>query len=241
MEFLGFSTMSVVILTVLLVTLLLTCVGLGVMSPQSGRRKAFLAAAGFLSLLLGGGSWFLAMKEAPSAVMPAAEQKAPEKKEPEPAGSVVLVVDEATISREDAPEQLDIERSERHIDSQEKRREFRQLGRQLRYIEQSLNSQISPLNAEMQSVEKRFQTQTISNYEALYKKSQLKARQAEMVAAAMEEKLSLLEGASYLTLDDIGADIERVRKRRDEAKKKQEEYQAVLQELTANVDVFRDL
>ena len=241
MEFLGFSTMSVVILTVLLVTLLLTCVGLGVMSPQSGRRKAFFSVAGFLALLLGGGSWFLAMKEAPSAMMPAAEQKAPEKKEPEPAGSVVLVVDEATISREDAPEQLDIERSERHIDSQEKRREFRQLGRQLRYIEQSLNSQISPLNAEMQSVEKRFQTQTISNYEALYKKSQLKARQAEMVAAAMEEKLSLLEGASYLTLDDIGADIERVRKRRDEAKKKQEEYQAVLQELTANVDVFRDL
>lgn len=241
MEFLGFSTMSVVILTVLLVTLLLTCVGLGVMSPQSGRRKAFFSVAGFLALLLGGGSWFLAMKEAPSAVMPAAEQKAPEKKEPEPTGSVVLVVDEATISREDAPEQLDIERSERHIDSQEKRREFRQLGRQLRYIEQSLNSQISPLNAEMQSVEKRFQTQTISNYEALYKKSQLKARQAEMVAAAMEEKLSLLEGASYLTLDDIGADIERVRKRRDEAKKKQEEYQAVLQELTANVDVFRDL
>ena len=241
MEFLGFSTMSVVILTVLLVTLLLTCVGLGVISPQSGQRKAFFSVAGFLALLLGGGSWFLAMKEAPSAMMPAAEQKAPEKKEPEPAGSVVLVVDEATISREDAPEQLDIERSERHIDSQEKRREFRQLGRQLRYIEQSLNSQISPLNAEMQSVEKRFQTQTISNYEALYKKSQLKARQAEMVAAAMEEKLSLLEGASYLTLDDIGADIERVRKRRDEAKKKQEEYQAVLQELTANVDVFRDL
>ena len=241
MEFLGFSTMSVVILTVLLVTLLLTCVGLGVMSPQSGRRKAFFSVAGFLALLLGGGSWFLAMKEAPSAVMPAAEQKAPEKKEPEPTGSVVLVVDEATISREDAPEQLDIERSERHIDSQEKRREFRQLGRQLRYIEQSLNSQISPLNAEMQSVEKRFQTQTISNYEALYKKSQLKARQAEMVAAAMEEKLRLLEGASYLTLEDIGADIERVRKRRDEAKKKQEEYQAVLQELTANVDVFRDL
>ena len=241
MEFLGFSTMSVVILTVLLVTLLLTCVGLGVMSPQSGRRKAFFSVAGFLALLLGGGSWFLAMKEAPSAVMPAAEQKAPEKKEPEPTGSVVLVVDEATISREDAPEQLDIERSERHIDSQEKRREFRQLGRQLRYIEQSLNSQISPLNAEMQSVEKRFQTQTISNYEALYKKSQLKARQAEMVAAAMEEKLRLLEGASYLTLDDIGADLERVRKRRDEAKKKQEEYQAVLQELTANADVFRDL
>ena len=233
--------MSVVILTVLLVTLLLTCVGLGVMSPQSGRRKAFFSVAGFLALLLGGGSWFLAMKEAPSAVMPAAEQKAPEKKEPEPTGSVVLVVDEATISREDAPEQLDIERSERHIDSQEKRREFRQLGRQLRYIEQSLNSQISPLNAEMQSVEKRFQTQTISNYEALYKKSQLKARQAEMVAAAMEEKLRLLEGASYLTLDDIGADLERVRKRRDEAKKKQEEYQAVLQELTANADVFRDL
>ena len=241
MELLGFSTAFVVILTVLLVTLLLTCVGLGVMSPQSGRRKAFFSVAGFLALLLGGGSWFLAMKEAPSAMMPAAEQKAPEKKEPEPAGRVVLVVDEATISREDAPEQLDIERSERHIDSQEKRREFRQLGRQLRYIEQSLNSQISPLNAEMQSVEKRFQTQTISNYEALYKKSQLKARQAEMVAAAMEEKLSLLEGASYLTLDDIGADIERVRKRRDEAKKKQEEYQAVLQELTANVDVFRDL
>lgn len=241
MELLGFSTAFVVILTVLLVTLLLTCVGLGVMSPQSGRRKAFFSVAGFLALLLGGGSWFLAMKEAPSAMMPAAEQKAPEKKEPEPAGRVVLVVDEATISWEDAPEQLDIERSERHIDSQEKRREFRQLGRQLRYIEQSLNSQISPLNAEMQSVEKRFQTQTISNYEALYKKSQLKARQAEMVAAAMEEKLSLLEGASYLTLDDIGADIERVRKRRDEAKKKQEEYQAVLQELTANVDVFRDL
>lgn len=241
MELLGFSTAFVVILTVLLVTLLLTCVGLGVMSPQSGRRKAFFSVAGFLALLLGGGSWFLAMKEAPSAMMPAAEQKAPEKKEPEPAGSVVLVVDEATISREDAPEQLDIERSERHIDSQEKRREFRQLGRQLRYIEQSLNSQISPLNAEMQSVEKRFQTQTISNYEALYKKSQLKARQAEMVAAAMEEKLSLLEGASYLTLDDIGADIERVRKRRDEAKKKQEEYQAVLQELTVNADVFRDL
>lgn len=241
MELLGFSTAFVVILTVLLVTLLLTCVGLGVMSPQSGRRKAFFSVAGFLALLLGGGSWFLAMKEAPSAMMPAAEQKAPEKKKPEPAGSVVLVVDEATISREDAPEQLDIERSERHIDSQEKRREFRQLGRQLRYIEQSLNSQISPLNAEMQSVEKRFQTQTISNYEALYKKSQLKARQAEMVAAAMEEKLSLLEGASYLMLDDIGADIERVRKRRDEAKKKQEEYQAVLQELTANVDVFRDL
>ena len=241
MEFLGFSTMSVVILTVLLVTLLLACVGLGVMSPQSGRRKAFFAAAGFLSLLLGGGTWFLATKEAPPAMMPAAEQKAPEKKEPEPPGSVVLVVDEATIPREDTPEQLDIERSKSRIDSQEKRREFRQLGRQLRYIEQSLNSQINPLNAEMQNVEKRFQTQTISNYEALYKKSQLKARQAEMVAAAMEEKLRLLEGASYLTLDDIGADIERVRKRRDEAKKKQEEYQAVLQELTANADVFRDL
>ena len=241
MELLGFSTMSVVILTVLLVTLLLVCIGLGVMSSQSGRRKAFFAAAGFLALLLGGGTWFLATEEAPAAMMPVAEQKAPEKKEPEPAGSVVLVVDEATIPREDVPEQLDIERSESRIDSQEKRREFRQLGRQLRYIEQSLNSQISPLNAEIQSVETRFQTQTISNYEALYKKSQLKARQAEMVAAAMEEKLRLLEGASYLTLEDIGTDIERVRKRRDEAKKKQEEYQAVLQELTANVDVFRDL
>ena len=98
MELLGFSTAFVVILTVLLVTLLLTCVGLGVMSPQSGRRKAFFSVAGFLALLLGGGSWFLAMKEAPSAMMPAAEQKAPEKKEPEPAGRVVLVVDEATIS-----------------------------------------------------------------------------------------------------------------------------------------------
>ncbi len=241
MELLGFSTASVVILTVLLVTLLLACVGLGVMSPQSGRRKAFFVAAGFLSILLGGGTWFLATKEAPAAMMPAAEQKAPEKKEPEPPGSVVLVVDEATISREDVPAQLDIERSESRIDSQEKRREFRQLGRQLRYIEQSLNSQINPLNAEMQNVEKRFQTQAISNYEALYKKSQLKARQAEMVVTAMEEKLRLLEGATYLTPDDIGADLERVRKRRDEAKKKQEEYQAVLQELTVNADVFRDL
>ena len=84
MELLGFSTAFVVILTVLLVTLLLTCVGLGVMSPQSGRRKAFFSVAGFLALLLGGGSWFLAMKEAPSAMMPAAEQKAPEKKNRSP-------------------------------------------------------------------------------------------------------------------------------------------------------------
>ena len=42
-------------------------------------------------------------------------------------------------------------------------------------------------------------------------------------------------------MEEIGSDVERIKKRRDAARQKQEEYQGVLRELTANADVFRDL
>ena len=102
-------------------------------------------------------------------------------------------------------------------------------------------SRLDPLTAEIQRIDQRFKAREISNYDALYQKSQLKVRQEEMIVAAMEEKLNVLQESNILTAEDINADVERIQKRRDAARQKREEYQGVLKELSDHADVFLDL
>lgn len=214
----------------------------GVMTPDSKRRRLLFAAAGLwaVALVVGGGVFI--MREPSSGL--SAEVKAPEKKEPQPplpTGDVVLVIDEATLPKETENQPLAIESAENLGVSREQRQEFRRLGRHLRHIEQLLVSRLKPLTAEIQRIDRQFKAREISNYDALHQKSQIKVRQAEMIVAAMEEKLSVLEESRLWTTPEIGSDVERIKKRRDAARQKQEEYQGVLRELAANADVFRDL
>lgn len=214
----------------------------GVMTRDKAQRRILFYVAGLLAAVLLGGGWFLLTREPPPA--PEATVKTTEKQEaPSPIaeGNVVLVIDKATLQQEEESQPPAIEGAETPKMSQEKRQEYRRLGRQLRNIEQFLAGQLRPLTAEIQRVDQRFKAREISNYDALYQKSQLKVRQAERIASAMEEKLSVLEGRTLLTAEDIGSDIERIKKRRDAARQKQEEYQGVLRELAANAEVFRDL
>lgn len=214
----------------------------GVMTRSKAYRQVLFSIAGLLAVFLLGGGYFFITREPASA--PVTAEKPSEKKEvhpPSSEGGVVLVIDESTLKNEAESEPLAIEGAQPPKMSQEKRQEYRRLGRQLQNIEQFLAGQLRPLTAEMQRIDQRFKAREISNYDALYQKSQLKARQAERIALAMEEKLSVLEGRTLLTAEDIGADIERIQKRRDAARQKQEEYQGVLRELAANAEVFRDL
>lgn len=158
-----------------------------------------------------------------------------------PTGAVVLVIDETTLPKEEEHQPLAIETTENSKISREKRQEYRRLGRQLRSIEQLLMSRLDPLTAEIQRIDQRFKAREISNYDALYQKSQLKVRQEEMIVAAMEEKLNALQESNILTAEDINADVERIQKRRDAAQQKREEYQGVLKELSDHADVFLDL
>ena len=237
----GGGTALIVALVCIWVAVFLGAVYGGVTTEDKGRRQLLFAAAGLWVVILIGGSWLLLPEEAPPALR--REESAPEKKEPPPlpTGNVVLVIDEATLPKETENQPLAIESTENPAVSREKRQEFRRLGRQLRNIEQGLMSRLNPLTAEAQRIDQRFKARQISNYDALHQKSQIKIRQAEMIVAAMEEKLSALEGSRLLTAEEIGADVERIKKRRDSAQQKREEYQGVLRELAANAEVFRDL
>ncbi|MGP1366746.1 MAG: hypothetical protein ACTTKW_05400 [Schwartzia sp. (in: firmicutes)] len=237
----GGGTALIVALVCIWVAVFLGAVYGGVMTEDKGRRQLLFAAAGLWVVILIGGSWLLLPEEAPPALR--REESAPEKKEqpPLPTGNVVLVIDETTLPKETENQPLAIESTENPAVSREKRQEFRRLGRHLRNIEQGLMSRLNPLTAEAQRIDQRFKARQISNYDALHQKSQIKIRQAEMIVAAMEEKLSALEGSRLLTAEEIGADVERIKKRRDSAQQKREEYQGVLRELAANAEVFRDL
>ncbi|MGP1585232.1 MAG: hypothetical protein ACTTH3_01815 [Schwartzia sp. (in: firmicutes)] len=237
----GGGTALIVALVCIWVAVFLGAVYGGVMMEDKGRRQLLFAAAGLWVVILIGGSWLLLPEEAPPALR--REESAPEKKEQPtlPTGNVVLVIDETTLPKETENQPLAIESTENPAVSREKRQEFRRLGRHLRNIEQGLMSRLNPLTAEAQRIDQRFKARQISNYDALHQKSQIKIRQAEMIVAAMEEKLSALEGSRFLTAEEIGADVERIKKRRDSAQQKREEYQGVLRELAANAEVFRDL
>lgn len=214
----------------------------GVMMQEKEQRRILFAAAGLWAVFSIGGSWVLTMWE--PGLGQQAEEKTSEGKGEQPSlptGDVVLVIDEATLPKETESQPLAIESAENPGISREKRQEFRRLGRHLRNIEQMLVSRLKPLTAEIQRIDRQFKAREISNYDALYQKSKIKVRQAEMIVTAMEEKLSALEESSLWTMEEIGSDVERIKKRRDAARQKQEEYQGVLRELTANADVFRDL
>ena len=154
---------------------------------------------------------------------------------------VVLAIVMTILPKERSNQPLAIKTSGHSKIRREKRQEYRRLGRQLRSIEQLLTSRLDPLTAEIQRIDQRFKAQKISNYDALYQKSQLKVRQEEMIVAAMEEKLNALQESNILTAEDINADVERIQRRRDEARQKREEYQGVLRELSDHADVFLDL
>lgn len=234
--------MLVVALVCLWVAVFLGAVYGGAMTEEKERRQILFAVAGVWVVFLLGGGWLLLPEELPPA--PPVEAKAPEEKSvPKPLqkGEVVLVIDEATLPKETENQPLAIERTENPMASREKRQEFRRLGRHLRNIEQVLMSRLHPLTAEAKRIDQRFKARQISNYDALYQKSQIKIRQAEMIEAAMEEKRSALEGSSLLTAEEIGSDVERIKERRDAARQKREEYQGVLRKLEANVEIFRDL
>lgn len=223
------------------VALLLACLVLGVMAEREQRLVLF-AAASVLAAMLGGVVW-LSLAEGPP---PAAREVEPPRQEkaaapPAPTGNVVLIVDAATLPPAEEPEELSLERPESRSFSREQRQEAQRLGRQLRYIEQHLQSRLAALSADMQRIEQRFQAREIDNYDVLYQKGQLKARQAQMTAAAMEEKLQLLADTQHLTAADTEADRERVKSRLAQAQQKEAEYQAMLEELTANAAVFRGL
>lgn len=233
---------ALVALICLWVAVFLILVSWGVMTQGKKRRQILFAAAGTWAVFLIGGGCFFIMWE--PTLAPQTEEETPEKREAQPSmptGAVVLVIDETTLPKEEEHQPLAIETTENSKISREKRQEYRRLGRQLRSIEQLLMSRLDPLTAEIQRIDQRFKAREISNYDALYQKSQLKVRQEEMIVAAMEEKLNALQESNILTAEDINADVERIQRRRDEAQQKREEYQGVLKELSDHADVFLDL
>ena len=174
-----------------------------------------------------------------------AEQKT--KKPADDGSKVKIVIDEGTLHDSGGydplkGEALELEKMESAPkESAAKRNERMELGRRLSRIEHDMMSEVSNLGAGVQGIDELLREQKITNYEAIHQKSISNAKQYKAIINGMDAKLRALKGIKHLTESDVAGDRQKIEKRRDEAQKKYDEYQGVLDELSANVEVFKDL
>ncbi|MBQ2048153.1 hypothetical protein [Schwartzia succinivorans] len=160
-------------------------------------------------------------------------------------GSVELKIDEATIPKNEdklrQPEKLDLETGNKSTASPQKQQEIRRVGRHLGAIEQELFDKLVKLDAQKQEISSAQASGLLDNYDSLLKISQIKLQQAKLIELAMQEKLKVLDEAVELTEDEKAKDRERVQQRMQAAQQKQQEYNQVISEITANPEVFHKL
>ncbi len=238
--------------------LFFACIVLGVMTEDKPLRFTLFGAAVALVLVMCGGAYLtMGMEEAKPETAEAAETKPakpakPEKPakpaapiEPQKEGSVVLVIDEATMTQDADPlqtEHLGIEgavrqqRGDRIV-----QRERSRVGRQLGAIEEELNARLLALDAQVQEVNRRFDAQEMDTYDMIFWKSKLKTQQYGLIVKAMDDKQKILEAADFLSDADKAPDLTRIDQRRKLALEKWKEYQAALAELEAHEGVYHRL
>ena len=160
-------------------------------------------------------------------------------------GSVELKIDEATIPKNEdklrQPEKLDLETGNKSTASPQKQQEIRRVGRHLGAIEQELFDKLVKLDAQKQEISSAQASGLLDNYDSLLKISQIKLQQAKLIELAMQEKLKVLDEAVELTEDEKAKDRERIQQRMQAAQQKQQEYNQVISEITANPEVFHKL
>ena len=125
--------------------------------------------------------------------------------------------------------------------SPQKQQEIRRVGRHLGAIEQELFDKLVKLDAQKQEISSAQASGLLDNYDSLLKISQIKLQQAKLIELAMQEKLKVLDEAVELTEDEKAKDRERVQQRMQAAQQKQQEYNQVISEITANPEVFHKL
>ncbi|MCR5446970.1 MAG: hypothetical protein K6E80_05080, partial [Schwartzia sp.] len=108
-------------------------------------------------------------------------------------------------------------------------------------IEQELFDKLVKLDAQKQEISSAQASGLLDNYDSLLKISQIKLQQAKLIELAMQEKLKVLDEAVELTEDEKAKDRERVQQRMQAAQQKQQEYNQVISEITANPEVFHKL
>ena len=237
--------------------LFFACIVLGIMTDDKPLRYTLFGAAVALVLVMGGGAYLtMGTEEAKAETAEAVQQKQekpkpakPEKPstpiEPKQQGSVVLVVDETTMTQDADPlrtEHLDIEgavrqqRGDRIV-----QRERTRVGKQLSAIEEDLNARLLALDAQVQEVNRRFEAQEMDTYDMIFWKSKLKTQQYGLIIKAMDEKQKVLEAADFLSDSDKAADMARIDQRRKLALEKWKEYKSALSELESHEEVYHRL
>lgn len=234
----------------IMVVLCFACLVMMIRVKGIGMRLTFLGAAIVLLVVMGAFSITeFQMQSMEKPEKKPVQEETKDKKNPSQLsnsyGSVELRIDEATIPKNEdtlrQPEKLDLEKGNKSAASPQKQQEIRRVGRHLGAIEQELFDKLVKLDAQKQEISSAQASGLLDNYDSLLKISQIKLQQAKLIELAMQEKLKVLDEAVELTEDEKAKDRERVQQRMQAAQQKQQEYNQVISEITANPDVFHKL
>jgi|GEM_PF-6946024 len=119
--------------------------------------------------------------------------------------------------------------------------ERRFLGRQLGGIEMDLRGQTAGYMERLEAINVKYRNGEIDSYEQLNARAQLEIEKQNAIIAAMDEKMAALAEAQFLTAADKEKDLAAIRERKQQAEKMRREYQAVLQQVEMNKDIFHSL
>ena len=235
---------AVVFIVVLLV---IACIALGFFVRERALKFTLWGAACVLAVFFSALFFFSLPKdeEEDDGEMPPIEAEVKtEEEKPKQEGNVGVVIDAGTLRDSGGydpikAEPLLLESMESAPAEDKKARDERKaLSKTLNRIDSEMMSSVNNLGAQAQAVDARFKAMEINNYEAIFAKSKCKIRQYEIIISGMDAKMAALDKSKYIKSSDIDIDRESVKKRRDEAVKKRDEYQGVLDELTANAEIL---
>ena len=119
--------------------------------------------------------------------------------------------------------------------------ERRFLGRQLGGIEKDLQGQTAGYMDRLETINAKYRNGEMDSYEQLNAKAKLEIEKQNAIIAAMDEKMAALAAAQFLTAADKEKDLAAIQERKQQAEKMRREYQAVLQQVEMNKDIFHSL
>ena len=119
--------------------------------------------------------------------------------------------------------------------------ERRFLGRQLSGIEMDLQGQTAGYMERLEAINIKYRNGEIDSYEQLHARATLEIEKQNAIIAAMDEKMAALAAAQFLTESDKEKDLTVIRERKQRAEKMRSEYQAVMQQVEMNKDIFHSL
>lgn len=152
------------------------------------------------------------------------------------AEAAVPVIEEKPVGEDLAPLAAENTGEDRDRNS-----ERRFLGRQLGGIEMDLRGQTAGYMERLEAINAKYRNGEMDSYEQLHARAQLEIEKQNAIIAAMDEKMAALAEARFLTEADKEKDLAAIRERKQQAEKMCREYQAVLQQVEMNKDIFHSL